>query len=119
MIALVKRLDEPVTRVAEGGGDLRVADARLAGNVDRPAVKMIAVPDSADAAVVLWAAIGARDPAPSRADAGRSAEISRPPAERDPGLAGRSRLPGNRRLARELLLRHLLMRADLHDAALT
>lgn len=85
MIALVERFSQRIARIPVRRGDRRVTDAGAPGDVDGPAAKMIAVAHAPDAAVPLWRAVGAGDPAPGRANGDDCADVDRARAGRDAG----------------------------------
>ena len=68
MIALVERFEQVEASGAERGVDLAMGHPGAAGDVDRAAVKVIAVGDSPDRAIMRRRAQDAGDPAEPRAE---------------------------------------------------
>src|SRR5688572_19880268 len=68
VVALVQGFRQGIASVTKCSRDLCVADAGPARNIDRPVTEVVAVGDTAHAAIMRWAAIGACHLAPTGAD---------------------------------------------------
>lgn len=75
MVTLIERLHQSIARSSIGSLYLGVVYVGSAGNIDRPAAKVVAVRNPANRAIMVRGSPCAGDPAPLRAEARHRGQI--------------------------------------------